>query len=76
MLKIAKKPRVFASSTPIPAEGRAGMLNIAKNPKFLHIDHADLRRGARGHRKKKKKKAKNLELCTSTTPIPAEGRFS
>ena len=34
------------STTPIPAEGRAGTLDIAKNHGFLHLDHADPRRGS------------------------------
>ena len=34
------------STTPIPAEGRASMLEIAKNHGFLHLDHADPRRGS------------------------------
>ena len=43
------------STTPIPAEGRASRLEIAKNHGFLHLDHADPRRGSREqvrHRKK------------------------
>ena len=31
---------------PIPAEGRAGTLKIAKQLEFLHLDHADPRRGS------------------------------
>ena len=38
---------------------------------FLHLDHADPRRGSRGNIKHRKK---NSSFCTSTTPIPAEGR--
>ena len=37
------------STTPIPAEGRAGTIEIAKNYGFLHLDHADPRRGSRGN---------------------------
>ena len=36
---------------------------------FLHLDHADSRRGLREHRRNRKKSS----FCTSTTPIPAEG---
>ena len=34
------------STTPIPAEGRAGTARITKNLEFLHLDHADPRRGS------------------------------
>ena len=52
-----KKTSSFCTSTtPIPAEGRAGTLEIAKNLEFLHLDHADPRRGSREHRRNRKKK--------------------
>ena len=43
------------STTPIPAEGRASRLEIAKNHGFLHLDHADPRRGSRGQVRNRKK---------------------
>ena len=43
------------STTPIPAEGRASTAEIAKNHGFLHLDHADPRRGSREHRRNRKK---------------------
>ena len=44
-----------ASTTPIPAEGRAGTAKKKqKNLEFLHLDDADLLRGSRGHIKKRK----------------------
>ena len=74
------------------------MLKIAKNHGFLHLDHADPRRGSREHVKNRSKKTwvfaprpcrspqrvarapqksqKTMGFCTSTTPIPAEGRAS
>ena len=85
------------STTPIPAEGRAGTLEIAKNLEFLHLDHADPRLRSREqvkHRKNPRvfaprprrspqrvarapqKLQKNMGFCTSTTPIPSEGRAS
>ena len=45
-LEIAKNHGFCTSTTPIPAEGRASMLEIAKNLEFLHLDHADPRRGS------------------------------
>ena len=98
---VRKKPRVFA---PPPrrfpqrvarAEGCAGTAEIAKSHGFLHLDHADPRRGLRVHRRNRKtprvfaprprrspqrvarssQKSQNTSsFCTSTTPIPAEGR--
>ena len=102
------------STTPIPAEGCASTAEIAKNLEFLHLDHADPRRGLReqgrnrkkprvfaprprrrglceqGRNRKKprprprrspqrvaragQKSQKTSSFCTSTTPIPAEGR--
>ena len=54
--KPQKKTMGFCTSTtPIPAQGRAGMLEIAKNHGFLHLDHADPRRGSREHRRNRKK---------------------
>ena len=79
-----------------PQRVRPGMPKTQKKRDFLHLDHADPRRGSRGHRKKRKKNLKFLHLdhadlrrgsrghikklkassfCTSTTPIPAEGRI-
>ena len=69
--KSQKTSSFCTSTTPIPTEGRAGMLEIAKNHGFLHLDHADPRRGSRGHVGNRKK---TMSFCTSTTPIPAEGR--
>ena len=53
--KSQKTMGVCTSTTPIPAEGRAGMLEIAKNHGFLHFDHADPRRGSREQVKHRKK---------------------
>ena len=109
------------STTPIPAEGRASRIEIAKNHGFLHLDHADPhkncastaeivknhgflhldhadpRRGSREQVRNRKnpwvfaprprrspqrvaragyKSQKTMGFCTSTTPIPAEGRLS
>ena len=51
-----KKPRVFCTSTtPIPAEGCASTAEIAKKHGFLHLDHADPRRGSREQVKHRKK---------------------
>ena len=51
-----------------------------KNLEFLHLDHADSRRGLREHRRSPQRVAragqksqKTSSFCTSTTPIPAEG---
>ena len=54
--KIAKTLSFCTSTTPIPAEGCASTVEIAKNLEFLHLDHADPRRGLRGHRRNCKKK--------------------
>ena len=43
------------STTPIPAEGRASTAEIAKNHGFLHLDHADPRRGSSGNFRNRKK---------------------
>ena len=95
--KSQKTSGFCTSTTPIPAEGRAGTLDIAKNHGFLHLDHADPRRGSRGNFRNRKnhgcftprprrspqrvarapqKSHKTSSFCTSTTPIPAEGRAS
>ena len=72
-----KKPRVFAPR-PRRSPQRVARAPPKKNKKtqktssFLHLDHADLRRGSHGHIKKR---VKTLSFCTSTTPIPAEGRI-
>ena len=72
-IKKRKKSSSFCTSTtPISAEGRAGISKNAKILEFLHLDHADLRRGSRGHRTKHKNTS---SFCTSTTPISAEGRI-
>ena len=71
--KSQKTSSFCTSTTPIPAEGRPSRLNIAKNLEFLHLDHADPRRGSRGNFRNRKK---TMGFCTSTTPIPAEGRAS
>ena len=61
--KSQKKNMGFCTSTtPIPTEGRAGTLEIAKNHGFLHLDHADPRRGSREHRRNRKKKHGFLHL--------------
>ena len=117
--KTQKTSSFCTSTTPISAEGRAGISENAKNLEFLHLDHADPRRGSRGHIKNAKnleflhldhadlrrvareyqksqktqvfaprprrspqrvareyqKNTKTLSFCTSTTPIPAEGRI-
>ena len=50
---------------------RAYQKTLKKHFEFLHLDHADPRRGfIRAPQKRKK----NSSFCTSTTPIPAEGR--
>ena len=85
------------STTPIPAEGCASTAEIARNHGFLHLDHADPRRGSREQVRNRKKpwvfaprprrspqrvarapqkSQKTMGFCTSTTPIPAEGRAS
>ena len=54
--EIAKKNMDFCTSTtPIPAEGRASTAEIAKNHEFLHLDHADPRRGPRGNFRNRQK---------------------
>ena len=53
--KSQKTSSFCTSTTPIPAEGRASRLNIAKNHGFLHLDHADSRRGSREQVKHRKK---------------------
>ena len=57
--KTQKTSSFCTSTTPISAEGRAGISKNAKILEFLHLDHADLRRGSRGHITKN---AKNLEF--------------
>ena len=55
-----QKPLSFCiSTTPIFAEGRA---DVKKRLEFLHLDHADLRRGPRGHQQKRKKQPEFLHL--------------
>ena len=49
--------------TSIPAEGRAGTLEIAKNHRFLHLDHADPRRGSSEHVRNRKKTS---SFCTKS----------
>ena len=100
------RPRTREESNPQPAGPGAGARTTrqlprttkdAKNLEFLHLDHADSRRGLREHRRNRKKprvfaprprrfpqrvarapqkSQKNMGFCTSTTPIPAEGRAS
>ena len=53
--KSQKTSSFCTSTTPIPAEGRAGTLEIAKTHGFLHLDHADPRRGSRGNFRNRKK---------------------
>ena len=53
--KSQKTSSFCTSTTPIPAEGRASMLKIANNLEFLHLDHADPRRGSRGNFRNHKK---------------------
>ena len=60
--EIAKTMGFCTSTTPIPAEGRASRLEIAKNNEFLHLDHADPRRGSREHRRNRKKNHGFLHL--------------
>ena len=57
----------FRTSTmPIPAQGRVRTARIAKNnQRFLHLDHADLRRAAREPQEWQKE---TRSFCTSTTP--------
>ena len=50
------------STTPIPAEGCASIAEIAKNHGFLHLDHADPRRGSREQVRNRKKKHGFLHL--------------
>ena len=72
--KNPKKTSSFCTSTtPIPAERRAGTdKNAKKKLEFLHLDHADLRRGSRGHIKKRQKK--NIEFLHLDHADP-EGRI-
>ena len=57
------RPMGFCTSTsPIPTEGRASRLEIAKKHGFLHLDHADPRRGSREHRRNRKKNHGFLHL--------------
>ena len=53
--KSQKKTSFCTSTTPIPAEGRASTAEIAKNTWFLHLDHADPRRGSREPKQNRKK---------------------
>ena len=53
--KVAKTSSFCTSTTPIPAEGCASTVEIAKNHGFLHLDHTDPRRGLREHRRNRKK---------------------
>ena len=54
----------------VPARPSAGIGVVeVQKLEFLHLDHADSRRGLREHRRNRKKPS----FCTSTTPIPAEG---
>ena len=70
---IVKKTLGFcASTTPIPAEGRAGKFKIAKEPQFLHLHHADPRRGSRARSRNRKN---TRSFCTLTTPIPENVSF-
>ena len=50
-----KSQKPCTSTTPIPAEGCASRLEIAKNHGFLHLDHADPRRGSREQVRNRKK---------------------
>ena len=90
MLEIAKNIGFCTSTTPIPAEGRASSAEIAKNHRFLHLGHADPRRGSREHRRNRKKNHGFLHLDHADPRrgsrgnfrnhkkpwVPAEGRFS
>ena len=68
--KSRKKLSSFCTSTtPIPAEGRAGTLEIAKNLEFLYLDQADPRRGSREHVKNQK----NLEFLHLDHADPRRG---
>ena len=64
------------SKTPRPRRSlqrvHPGMSKTQKTLEFLHLGHADPRRGSRAHRQKRKN---NSSFCTSTAPIPAEGRI-
>ena len=61
--KTPKKTSTFCTSTPPnPAQGRAGAARIAKTLEFLHLDHADPRRGLRGQTEI----AKKTRACTFT----------
>ena len=53
--KSQKTSSFCTSTTPIPAEGCASTAEIAKNLEFLHLDHADPRRGLREHVGNRKK---------------------
>ena len=78
--KSRKKPRVFAPRPRRFPQRVARAPQKSPNLEFLHLDHADPRRGLRGRRRNRKKPwvcaPRHLGFCTSTTPIPAEGRFS
>ena len=79
------RPRTREESNPRPAGPGAGARTTRprprtssnnksrKKPRVFHLDHADPRTGLRGHRRNRKK---TMGFCTSTTPIPAEGRAS
>ena len=95
--------RIRTRDPPVPGAGARTTRQLPsssnnksrKNLEFLHLDHADPRRGLRGHRRNRKKpwvfaprprrspqrvarapqkSQKTMGFCTSTTPIPAEGR--
>ena len=54
--KNAKKNLEFFAPRPRRSpQGRAGTARIAKNLELFQLDHADPRRGSRGHRKNRKK---------------------
>ena len=53
--KFARRHSESASTRTIPAEGRAQLAEIVKSPQFLNLDHANLRRGSRAHRRNRKK---------------------
>ena len=56
-----------------PRRGLREKNKVAKNLEFLHLDHADPAEVARAKTKSQKKSS---SFCTSTAPIPTEGRFS
>ena len=69
--KIAKTSSYAPRPRPSPQRVMRAKTN-SQNTEFLHLDHANPRRGSREPKQNRKKP----RFCSSTAPIPAEGRFS